>query len=133
MFYKSTKIMIVEPDRRHAFSIEKMLNSMGYYSISQVSSLEEGLMLSQFGGKLFSVLLVPEYMIKPSADIFFPLCGFNVDGLFIYSCSKQTPGVTARLNGTLRSSVGLPKVNDLESFMTRVDGEEASRFLKSAC
>jgi len=132
MFYKSTKVMIVEPDQRHAFSIEKMLNRMGYYSIAHVSTLEEGLMLSQFGGKLFSVLFAPEFMIKPSAENFFPLCGFNVDSLFIYSCSKQTPRVTARLNGTLRSSVGLPKFEDLESFMARVDGEDALPLFKSA-
>jgi len=54
-------------------------------------------------------------------------------GSLLQGFPKQTPRVTARLNGALRSSVGLPKFEDLESFMARVDGEEASRFLKSAC
>lgn len=121
MTNKETRILIVEPVHSNACGVERVLNHLGYFSIARASDLEEGLLLSRFGGKLFSALIVSEDVAKPSAENFFPLLGFDISNIFIHSCLPESKALNMRVNGMLRSCTGLPDLRELGAFMRRVE------------
>ena len=118
MIYKLTRILIVDRNRSQACHIEKMLNGMGYYCIATVSSIEEGLLLSQVGPRRFDVLLAPEHLLPRAADHSFSLAQFEIRHAFIYSRTAQY-FFSNPVKGQYCYCSGMPGYGPLEWFMQR--------------
>lgn len=126
MIYKLTRILIVDNNRAQACQIEKMLNGMGYYCIVPVSSLKEGLLLSQVGPRRFDVLLAPEHILPRAANHSFSLDPFGIRHAFIYSRTAQY-FFSNPVKGEYCYCCGLPEYQPLEWFMQHALPGRAAR------
>lgn len=99
MTHKQPRIMIFESDALQRLSIEKMLNGLGYYAVTGMSSATEVFSVLNYASEVFDLIIV-NGTLAADADLDFNLiCRHHpfIRHALIYDC--PTPVFTPSLDG----------------------------------
>ncbi|MEB0047312.1 MULTISPECIES: hypothetical protein [unclassified Pseudomonas] len=83
---KTLRIMVAHEDQSQRLSIEKHLNTLGYYRVAPVTSFREVVLLSQLPGKAFDLLIVSRalYVAGEQCTFFGDKRTPNIPNILIY-------------------------------------------------
>lgn len=126
MANKQLRILIADSRHCESLQVERLLNQLGYHRIATASSMDEVRLLGRFTGRPFDALIISGSLIANEPLDGMALTGVTLNGL-IYHCQY----LPQRFNPLSANEVAMrlpsvPKLAELESFMSQVDSQLVS-------
>ncbi|MGH8350975.1 MAG: chemotaxis protein CheY [Pseudomonas sp.] len=117
---KSLRILIADEQHFNRLRIERLFNQLGYFRVAPVQSLDELLLLVEYGCESLDLVLVNEVMARGALDLFDYFANNpQVQHAFIFN-QQQTPlhSVAGKVQ---LSRAALPDLASIMQLMSVVD------------